>query len=322
MRLDFNVLWVDDQPDRIAAQIEPITKRMQEEGFLFNPKLCRSVAEVKAAIKDNVFTDEIDLILVDWDLGGQVVGQDAIAEIRASVPYKDVVFYSAQTAPEELRKLAFSKGLEGVYCANREHLVDEVMGVFDSLVKKVLDLDHTRGIVMGATSDIDHIVNECLIVIHEKSDAAGKDGLLKEAQGYVEKRVKDVAKMAKDLEKATTVTELFEAHMILTANDRLRMLGGALKGGVFAAHKEYRQKVVDYQQDVVPDRNRLGHMVLVPEGKPQAVIDSKGQQVTVEGTRELRRLILGLRSDFRSLLDALREQGASPPAGPKAGSAK
>jgi hypothetical protein len=320
LRLDFNVLWVDDQPDRVAAQIEAITKRMQAEGFLFSPKLCQSLDDVKAAITADVFTDEVDLILVDWDLGGGVVGQDAIAEIRTSVPYKNVVFYSAQ--PHDLRKLAYDKGLEGIYCASREQLVEEVMGVFESLVKKVLDLDHTRGIVMGATSDIDHIVNECLAVIHEKSDAAGKDGLLKEAQGYVEKRVKDLAKMAQGLENATTVTELFEAHMILTANDRLRMLGGALKGGAFAAHKEYRQKVIDYQQDVVPGRNRLGHMVLVPEGKPQAVIDSKGQQVTVEGTRELRRLILQLRTDFRNLLDALRAQGAPPPAGPKAGSAK
>ena len=322
MRLDFNVLWVDDQPDRVAAQIDAITKRMQAEGFLFNPTLCQSVDDVKTVITADVFTDEVDLILVDWDLGGGVVGQDAIAEIRASVQYKDVVFYSAQTTPVALRKLAFDKGLEGVYCANREHLVEEVMGVFESLVKKVLDLDHTRGIVMGATSDIDHIVNECLVLIHEKSDAAGKAGLLKEAQGYVEKRVTDLTEKARGLAKATTVVELFEAHMILTANDRLRMLGGALKGGAFAAHKEYRQKVVDYQQDVVPDRNRLGHMVLVPEGKPLAVIDSKGQQVTVEGTRELRRLILGLRTDFRNLLVALQAQGAPPPTGPKAGGTK
>lgn len=322
MRLDFNVLWVDDQPGRVAAQIDAITKRMEEEGFLFNAKLCRSVQEVQAAIRDDVFTDEVDLILVDWDLGGQIVGQDAIAEIRTSVPYKDVVFYSAQTVPEELRKLAFGKGLEGVYCANREHLVDEVMGVFESLVKKVLDLDHTRGIVMGATSDIDHIVNECLTVIHDKSDATGRAGLLKKAQGYVDKRMKEVAKMAEDLGKATTVTELFEAHIILTANDRLRMLGGALKSGTFAAHKGYRQKVINYQKDVVPDRNRLGHMVLVPEGKPQAVVDSKGQQVTVQGTRELRRLILQLRTDFRNLLTALEAHGVVPPAGPRPGGAQ
>ena len=69
---------------------------MEEEGFNFNPTLCTSIDEVRKLIADNVFTDEVDLILVDWDLGGEVRGQDAIAEIRATVPYKDVVFYSAQ----------------------------------------------------------------------------------------------------------------------------------------------------------------------------------------------------------------------------------
>jgi hypothetical protein len=32
MRIDFNVLWVDDQPDRIKAQIEAIERRMEAQG--------------------------------------------------------------------------------------------------------------------------------------------------------------------------------------------------------------------------------------------------------------------------------------------------
>lgn len=308
MRLDFNVLWVDDQPDRVTSQITSITKRMRAEGFQFSPKLCRSVEEVRTAISTDVFTDEIDLILVDWDLGNGVVGQDAIAEIRTTIQYKDVVFYSAQTSPLELRRAAFDRNLEGVYCANREQLVDEVFGVFESLVKKVLDLDHTRGIVMGATSDIDHLVNECLLAVHEKLDATGQADLLKEAVRYINLRIKDLTKKARKLEGATGLLDFFEAHMILTANDRLRMLGGVLAAGAFATHGEYRTAIANYQKEVIPDRNRLGHMILVPEGKPFAVIDSKGAAVTVQETRELRCLILDLRSEFRNLLIALQAQ--------------
>jgi hypothetical protein len=316
LRLDFNVLWVDDQPDRVGSQITAITKRMQEEGFHFVPTLCQSVEEVKKAIAPDVFTDEVDLILVDWDLGNGVVGQDAIAEIRSAVPYKDVVFYSAQTAPDALRKAAFDKGVEGIYCASREQLVDEVFGVFESLVKKVLDLDHARGIVMGATSDIDHIVNECLIVVHGKLDQPGKEAMLKEGLGYIQKRIAELAETAQKLEDAKTLGEFFAAHMILTANDRLRMLAGALKAATFAAHKGYRPHIVAYQQKVVPDRNILGHMVLVPEGKPQSVTDSKGKAISAEETRELRRLILDLRLQFRNLLAAL--QAPDGPAAAKA----
>jgi hypothetical protein len=178
--------------------------------------------------------------------------------------------------------------------------------VFESLVKKVLDLDHTRGIVMGATSDIDHIVNECLIAMHIKLDQAGKDVMLKDALGYIEKRIAELTKTASALQKATTIVEFFEAHMILTANDRLRMLSGALKVKSFEAHKGYRKAVVTYQQKVVPKRNDFGHLVLLPEGKPVTFADSKGKPVTLDETRELRRLILGLRNEFKNLLIALQ----------------
>ena len=308
MRLDFNVLWVDDQPDRVRSQITAITTRMQEEGFRFAPTLCKSVDEVKKEIADDVFTDEVDLILVDWDLGNGIEGQDAIAEIRSMVPYKDVVFYSAQTAPDALRKAAYDKGVEGIYCASREQLVDEVFGVFESLVKKVLDLDHARGIVMGATSDIDYIVNECLLAVHGNLNEGGKDALLKEGLGYIQKRIESLTETAKKLEGATTLAEFFEAHLILTAYDRLRMLSGALKATTFAAHKGYRPHIATYLQKVVPDRNILGHMVLVPEGKPQSVMDNKGKTISVAKTRELRCIILDLRLQFRNLLAALQAQ--------------
>ncbi len=71
MRLDFNVLWVDDQPDRVRSQITAIKKKMVEEGFEFTPQLCKSISEVRDAISDNVFTDEIDLILGPCPFWGQ-----------------------------------------------------------------------------------------------------------------------------------------------------------------------------------------------------------------------------------------------------------
>jgi DNA-binding NarL/FixJ family response regulator len=305
MRLDFNVLWVDDQPNVVEAQVLAIQRKMADEGFAFMPRLCNSMAEVRGALSSGLFTDEIDLILVDWDLGGGVEGQEAIAEIRDTVHYKDVVFYSAKSTVD-LRKAAFEKGLEGVYCASREHLVEEVLGVFESLVKKVLDLDHTRGIVMGATSDIDYVVNQCLETVAAQLDGAANEKLLEEALGYVAKRLQESTKQSKALENATTLGEFFEAHMVFTSNDRMRFFRKLLKGFKQAIHDEYDKDLIQYQNHVVPGRNRLGHMVLIPAGKPNAVVDIEGKQVSLEETRKLRRLILDLRTKFRQLLAALQ----------------
>lgn len=319
MRLDFNVLWVDDQPGRIDAQIRRIKKQMEAEGFEFKPTLSQSIDDVRKLIGESVFADEIDLILVDWDLGRQLQGQDVIAAIRDAVPYKDVVFYSAQKPANELRQLAFEKEVEGIYCASREELVDEVLGVFDSLVKKVLDLDHTRGIVMAATSDIDYMVNECLVAIHGQLDENGRAAMLKKTLGYIEKRMKKLNETAAELKGATSLSQLFEAHMMLTSNDRLRVLARALEGETLEPHKKFRPSVVDYQQKVLPKRNVLGHVVLVPDGKMLTLTDSKGTVISLDETRELRRLILALRGDFRNLLLALQGNVANATASAPAG---
>lgn len=306
MRLDFNVLWVDDQPASVANQIKSIASQMAAEGFEFVPSLCTTIDQVETAISEDVFTDEIDLILVDWDLGNGTHGEDAIGRIREAVQYKDVVFYSGQSSVVELRRKAFDKQLEGVYCASREGLVDEVVGVFDSLIKKVLDLDHTRGIVMGATSDIDHMINTCLTLAHGKLNDQGKSKFIEEALNRVAEQVQNIAKQGEKLKTTPSVEALFKAHMLFTSDHRLRMLASILSMNEFTAYATGVATVKSYREGVVGNRNTLGHAVLVPQGKPSSVVDDAGKVVDIAQMRELRKLILGLRADFRALLDTMQ----------------
>lgn len=306
MRLDFNVLWVDDQPDSVAAQITSIRLKMASEGFEFKPRQCTTIAQMEKAISEDVFTDEIDLILVDWDLGNNEHGEDAIERIRQIVQYKDVVFYSGQASVVELREKAYEKQLEGVYCAGRADLVDEVIGVFESLVKKVLDLDHTRGIVMGATSDIDHMVNTCLTLAHGKLDDAGKAVFIQEAMKRVEEQVANIVKLGQRIQANPSIEALFKAHMLFTSDHRLRMLARILGMNEFTAYADGITTVTAYRNGVVGERNILGHAVLVPQGKPNEVIGDAGKVIDIEQMRELRKLILNLRADFRALLDSMQ----------------
>ncbi len=278
---------------------------MESEGFSFKPTQCKSLEEVEELIAEDIFQDEIDLILVDWDLGGGVHGQDVISKVREVAQYKDVVFYSARTPAVELRKLAFDRQLEGIYCASREELVDEVLGVFESLVKKVLDLDHTRGIVMGATSDIDHLVNICLSHAHTALDEDGKSKFINEALRRIGEKVKNISDQSEKISKNPSIDAIFKAHMLFSSDDRLRMLSAILEMDKFAAHKSARNTISSYRKNVVPDRNILGHMVLAPEGKPQAVATTEGKQVGLDDMRTLRKLILSLREDFRALANSL-----------------
>jgi hypothetical protein len=307
MRLDFNVLWVDDQPDYVRAQSDPIAAHMESQGFEFKPTYCQAIDQVRDRIKDQVFDDEVDLILVDWELGNDIWGQNVIEEIRTQILYKDVIFYSAHTSTDDLRALASGAQVDGIFCTGRNELVVEVIDVFDSLVKKVLDLDHTRGIVMGATSDIDHMVSECLRHARGRLDAGAKKQLVAQGIQFIEKRLKDLTKRVEKLRDATDLAQLLEAHLVFTAYDRLHMLSRVLEMDPFAAHAGSRPSVTTYMQVVVPDRNLLGHEIAAPGDGPKQVVNAKGEAIGVDEARELRRLILGLRSDFRALLAALEK---------------
>lgn len=306
MRLDFNVLWVDDQPGGVADQITAIAAGMRDEGFEFCPIQCKSLDDTTQFLEREVFNDEIDLVLVDWNLGSGVEGQEAIVAIREKLQYKDVVFYSGNNDIDELRRLAFDAGLEGVYCATRPVLVDEVLGVFDSLVKKVLDLDHTRGIVMGATSDIDQLVIESVDAVHKKLVGPEQAKMVEETLKIIEARLTEQIDAFATLRSKSSMASLIEAHMLFTANDRLRMLSRALELEEFKAHRRARPSVVKYIGEVVPKRNKLGHKVLTPEGKATGIAIGLGEVMNIEEMRALRKLILDLRGEFRSLRDALR----------------
>jgi hypothetical protein len=314
MRLNFNVLWVDDQPDAIDSQIKKISVEMEREGFYFNPTKCTSLQEVQAQISNNVFADEIDLILVDWELGAGTHGDDAIAIVREAVRYKDVVFYSSLNPIDQLEKLAAEKHLEGVFCSDRAGLAEEVVGVFDSLIKKVLDIDHARGIVMGATSDIDRIVNDCLSAAHGQLDPAGQKALVASALARIDKKFGEFAKRIEKLRKGNELNGLMKAHVIFTAMDRLEILAETLELTQFKQHDKARETIRVYKADGIKGRNELGHVVLIAADRPKTAVTVEGTEISLDEMRDLRRLILTAREQFRGLLAQLQPAAAVPAA--------
>ena len=106
------MLWVDDQPDLVAPQITAIAAGMQGEGFEFRPIQCQSLDETQEFLSGDVFNDEIDLVLVDWNLGG---GVRASKQLRRSGRTSNTKTWSSIQGimtQDELRRLAFKSGLE------------------------------------------------------------------------------------------------------------------------------------------------------------------------------------------------------------------
>lgn len=302
MRLDFNILWVDDQPANMRASVQTLQRGMADEGFHLNHAFCSTMDEVKERIADSLFRDEIDLILVDWNLGQGLKGEEVITHIRETVPYKDIIFYSATADVGELKEASYKAGNEGVYFVVRNELVDEAIQFFHTMIKKVLDLDHTRGIVMGATSDVDQMARECLQLAHDLLEEADQAGVLNEMVLLLNDKVPSLDKRVKKLTQSPQVCTILAEHAVFTANDGLRILARLLDLPKFDAQKPHQQGVKRYIQEVVPKRNILGHKVLTPDGRPAGIAgDTHAEVISVEEMRALRKLLLELRNEFKLL---------------------
>lgn len=301
MRIDFNVLWVEDQRHLVEAQRQKLERVIRDEGFRLRVDFASSVEEAIAKVSEDIYTDHIDLILMDYDFGAGKKGDEGLSEIRERIPYRDIVFYSSQA--NDLLSLVAKARLEGIYCSTRGDLPETAERLFETLVKKVLDIDHSRGIVMGATTDIDQYVIESLGAVYASGTDAEKQhvlDLIKERLASIRKNFEQMIAM---VESAQTLEEALDQHSIYTSNDRLQLLRKLLSAN--QAMTTNASDILRYIQDVIPKRNVLAHVRVQQNGFARKLYGKNGQEYTNEYMKALRLELLDHHEKFQQVLSSL-----------------
>jgi len=300
MRLDFNVLWVEDQPANVTDQKDRISYLIRKQGFRLYVVFAESVDEAEKYLADDIYGDHIDLILMDYDLGeGKEDGMEGLKKVRKRFPYKDIIFYSANQNFREIKEKA-RKEIEGLFISQRTDLPDVVAGVFESLIKKVLDIDHSRGIVMGATSDIDNMIFHKICEIFNSPTDKGKQvDIIKEIIKSVGKKRKEFEKDIQKINKIKSVEDIKKYHRIYTSVDCFCLFKKLIKNS--EQYKNNEDKFIFYHHNIMPQRNDLAHMTVEKKGFTCTFLNRKGEKITSEDMTKLRTALL----DFQDLLDKI-----------------
>lgn len=304
MRLDFNVLWVEDQPHNVETQRDRIDYLLRKEGFRFQVLFATTISDAVNYLQDEVYGDNIDLVLMDYDLGIGGKGDDGLIEVRNNFRFKDIVFYSSRA--NDLPRLVAEKRVQGVFCSTRNDLPDTVDGVFEALIKKVLDIDHSRGIVMGASSDIDYRVYECLVHIFDLGDGQHKQLVFDSIQKDMKKKFERLDEVSANITQIQHISELNKKEFsgIYTASDKLFLLQRLLRTD--ESNKEFVDKIESYKQNTIPKRNKLAHtQVINGEGFSRKLIDDKGTELQIGDMKSLRQDLLAIQDHFDGLLQKL-----------------
>jgi hypothetical protein len=214
--------------------------------------------------------------------------------------YTEVIFYTAGEA-SALWNAISEKKLEGVFVSNRGLILEKISKVGRQSIRKVLDIENMRGIVMAEVGQIDLILGDILLI--------GLSGLSEENLNTVFKRFhKEASKQNQEFSdrlarfiENPSIDELIE---MCDSNKRWENFNRLWK---YHDKLKDEAKFGDYKIDVLDLRNMLAH------GSPTAVDGGylfshrdKEFLYNEAASEELRHSVMKYKDSFTKILKVLK----------------
>ena len=291
MNLIYSVLWFDDSAEYFESlDLDPIKEEIYNLGFTAEFKFVTDPSEFEALSPYKRY----DLLVVDYNLGIEKHGDRFIREIRDHGIYTEVVFYSA-TFHSELWDSVRDHKLEGVFLAHRTALQEKIEKVAKQSVKKVLDLNNVRGIVMAEVGEIDSILDNLIIKGFAKLDEPSRD---KKLQAYKNKVEGFYQNRQRKAEECTDIKQLLK---LLDSANRWHLVKSLAKD---VSDIDF-YGLGDYQKDVLNPRNHLAHGV--PKTEQDALVFSHGNGKEYRFTEEKSTSLLKLLDKYSKHFVKIRD---------------
>lgn len=255
MNLGYKILWFEDEPASFRAKKRLVKRIVENFGFNFpEPR-----NEIDGANIDNLNFAQYDLIISDLKLS-DVEGTTLLDIIRDKGIYTEVIFYSSigeSALREELKKFE----IDGVYCADRtnENFKEKVEKVIETTIKKVQDVNNTRGLVIAETILLEKKIENILLGYFNETEKIldeQKDELLKNIHTKkVTRHKSDIEELEKvDFKDIKTLIE----KDILTASNSFDAIHSILKSKIKELGTQMSQKGISADERKEFEEKRQG----------------------------------------------------------------
>lgn len=291
MRINYNILWVEDNRGWYETTKELFEELMEDLGFKLNSKNCRNLKEVN----DEIHTNNLkpyDLLLVDYSLAGSPDGDQIINLIRSNEEnpiLTDILFYS--TDVQSVKDSMSEFGLEGVYTSHRNELERKFELVVNTTIKKIQEVNSMRGLIMAETSDLDDLMLSIISKLFSTDIKENIEEYIKvQITATAEKNHENVLNVKKE------VIEKIKDSRIFTTFHKAKCI-----------NKLYKEKEIgiknffgEYERDIITTRNIFAHVkeIVDEEGKSILVSHSTGKEEIFNEERcvEIRKKLINYRS--------------------------
>lgn len=248
MKLDYKILWLDDQiKDFIEDEIiEEVEEYLSEHGF--KPEI------ITASKSDDFFKkldNSYDLILTDYHLN-DINGDEVIKKIR-SQDYSvmtEILFYTAKADLKDTDKISRVSFLETntLLGDHRDEVLRAAINLIELTIKKFQTIVSMRGMIMHETSSLD--------VEMEK--------ILQKILGCSKQPDDIIAVIKKKYKKSNGE---FNVNIDKTEDIKsiLRTIGASHRWRAIVRNIDdvgIKSVMVDYEKEIISIRNKFAHAVL------------------------------------------------------------
>jgi hypothetical protein len=301
VNLEYKILWYDDDQNFYESlDKEPIKEKIAAWGFLPNIVPVHIAAELQKHKPFNQF----DMLVVDFDLGGEEYGDQFIMDVRNQEVFSEIIFYSIKESSALWRAVS-EKQLEGIFVANKRSIESKLIQVAYQSVRKVLDLENMRGIVMSEVGDLDELLEKIFILaMHGITQDQQKTVF----QGFIQKCKEpdeDFERALRAFEAEPSIEKLL--RLCDSSDKRVQNLNRVKRCHSLLKDRAF---VGDYQAEILSPRNFLAHGIADKNTDGNFVFRHRGKEYSFndEVSRTLRKKILDYKSTFSAIAEELAQE--------------
>ncbi len=300
MKLEYKILWFEDQFSEVEGDAERLKSLIREYGFkpIFDQRDKISEEEIGVLALSLEEHNPYDLIIFDYDLGGDSAnGLNIAAHLRNKI-YTDMIFYSGQV-PKTLRKYLFDNEVDGVFIVHRDVFYDDIEPIIEDHIKKLSDLNNIRGVVMAVTSEIDQNIRDLLVEkVNSQLNDEQKSQLLTKTKKKLQDSLKSRLKKVEQIDTIEKLTDSFTNYNIFDFN-RVRLTY------LSTSEKESQEQVIfsdgSNLHQVINERNKLAHeKAVIDDGRLTLKLKSGDEQYNQEKFTQIRNLLLSAQNDIET----------------------
>ena len=317
MRINYKILWIDDQINGFLNRKDDINSYIKNMGF--NP-IINYYSGIQQVENEREDYNKYDLIISDFGLKKGVEGKedetgaDFIDLIRKRKVYTETILYSANNIPDKeiVEKYGYLDRVTVHRGAIRD-LNDTICSLIDITVKKTLDITSLRGLIMSETTSIDASIERMLNNLYKHKELDGHvNPLIEDISNYIEASKVKSLKELKTKRAQNKYKDIVENYNIFTATHKYSLLRKIIKllpdeNGFFS---DIDNKIKNYGK-IIEERNDFGHHEEIINEEGLQCLKTKGKikrEIDEEYCLKLRKEIRNYYNAFEELEKEINER--------------